>query len=94
MAKRLLPFTLQQTQSLPTQLTEQVKKTQFQPRVASSMSNLKNNSILVNTVNVAKQIVTSNVQKSTNNSVDLKLLIEKKRQEALMKLRRRQPQNK
>lgn len=57
------------------------KKAQFRPRIASNA--VSKNNLAVN----------NNSQlKVSSNPVDLKLLIEKKRQEALMKLRRRQPQ--
>lgn len=108
LAKRLLPFTVTQNSSQSSnsansmEMTQQSiskiiekqfeyknevdpfvpKKVQFQPKVASSAS-MKNK---LNTVN--SQL------KPTNSSEDLKLLIEKKRQEALMKLRRRQIQSK
>lgn len=47
-------------------------------------------------LNEAKSICErdSNVKTNTNEYVDIKSLIEKKRQEALMKLKRRQLQNK
>lgn len=109
LAKRLLPFTVTQNSSQSsnsansTQMTQQPiskiiekqfehkrdleplvpKKVQFQPKVASSAATMKNK---LNTVN--------SDPKPTNSSEDLKLLIEKKRQEALMKLRRRQIQSK
>lgn len=148
MAKRLLPFTSQQTKSLPpqSQLTQlSIPKKTFQPRTANinnvksttssnslpitiskpvtdvniskqsntstSTTNIHNNNILVKEGNVPKpkfQPKISTRNNITNNqpvsivnepkinasSVDLKQLIEKKRQEALLKLRRRQPQNK
>lgn len=95
LAKRVLPFTStqQSTHVQPTQLShpvsQTVKKT-FQPKVASSvqkLDNLKKSPMPNNNVN---SNLTS--QQSANGSTDIKLLIEKKRQEALMKLRRRQPQ--
>ncbi|XP_059058253.1 uncharacterized protein LOC131851728 [Achroia grisella] len=85
-AKRLLPFTSTQksSQFQATQNTQQsaITRSQFQPKVLSSNSNI----LSTNINNVYKQ--------KTSNSTDLKLIIEKKRQEALLKLRRRQPQNK
>lgn len=95
LAKRLLPFTTtqQSTQVLPAQLSHSVSQTvkkTFQPKVASSLlklNNLKKNPVPNNNVNV-----NLSPQQKTNSSEDIKLLIEKKRQEALMKLRRRQPQ--
>ncbi|XP_026760832.2 uncharacterized protein LOC113519817 [Galleria mellonella] len=84
-AKRLLPFTATQRSSPleSTQSTQQavVKRNQFQLKIPSSKSNA-----LSTNVNLYEQ--------KTNNSLDLKLVIEKKRQEALMKLRRRRPVNK
>lgn len=87
LAKRLLPFTLPHSQSPSTQLTQPVlpKKTQFQPKVASKTS--------VPFAKINNQVCDTR-SSNHNNKVDLKQLIEKKRQEALMKLRRRQPQNK
>ncbi|XP_045502818.1 uncharacterized protein LOC123699828 isoform X2 [Colias croceus] len=90
MAKRLLPFTTSQhpiqgsSQNQPIQ-----KKTVFQPKVPSitkGLSDVKNNN------SVAK--ANNNTEQNKIDSSNVKLLIEKKRQEALMKLRRRQPQTK
>ncbi|CAH0690033.1 unnamed protein product [Spodoptera exigua] len=102
LAKRLLPFTSSQKASqsiFNSQLTQQPlpkineesvtnlpktgvpKKVQFQPKIASS-------AILQNKPMPNVQ------QKPISNSVDLKTIIERKRQEALMKLRRRQIQSK
>lgn len=101
LAKRLLPFTSSQksTQPIPSTQTSQQflpkiheetgipkklpetilpKKAQFQPKVASSVINVQNKPF----------------QKNNDSVVDLKSIIEKKRQEALMKLRRRQTQSK
>lgn len=95
LAKRLLPFTItqQSTEVLPTHVSppvsQRMKKT-FQPKVASSvrkLDNFKNFPIANNNVNLNLL-----PQQNTNSSADIKLLIEKKRQEALIKLRRRQPQ--
>lgn len=90
-----MPFTStqQSSQVLPTQLSHpepQTPKKTFQPKVASSMqklNNIKNTPTLNNNVNLNLA-----PQQCTTRSADMKLLIEKKRQEALMKLRRRQPQ--
>ncbi|XP_075983056.1 uncharacterized protein LOC142981210 [Anticarsia gemmatalis] len=101
MAKRLLPFTTQKS-SLSSQLTqlpqppiakiieepivpkkqETVTTKKFQPRIPSATTNTQN-----------KPIEQSQA-KSSANSTDIKSIIEKKRQEALMKLRRRQIQSK
>lgn len=92
-----MPFTStqQSSQVLPTQLSHPVPQTQkktFQPKVASSvqkLNNIKNIPMLNNNVNLN---LAPAPQQCTTSSSDMKLLIEKKRQEALMKLRRRQPQ--
>ncbi|CAH4031525.1 unnamed protein product [Pieris brassicae] len=92
LAKRLLPFTAsQQCSQLANSLTQQsidtlpTKKSVFQPKVASAPTKLLNQ----------KNIPNMNDRKPKlhvkDDAADLKLLIEKKRQEALMKLRRRQP---
>ncbi|XP_050354173.1 uncharacterized protein LOC126775976 [Nymphalis io] len=87
LAKRVLPFTPSHSQSLNPSQTSQhkfvPKKPIFQPKVPTVKTSLdtKQNA----------QINTHQKQPSTDN---IKLLIEKKRQEALMKLRRRQAQNK
>lgn len=105
-AKRLLPFTCSQNSSQATcsQLTQQpvakaghtnaqptqettVKKPLFQPKIPSNATtNISNSHSTLTKTKLSEQ--------KTNNSMDLKSLIEKKRQEALMKLRRRLPQNK
>ncbi|KAJ2942009.1 hypothetical protein O0L34_g10923 [Tuta absoluta] len=101
LAKRQLPFTSSQQstqQTLhsqafkhPTQLPTQIakpqvqtvqKKTQFQPKVPST-ANIKQ-SVITNQTYTAQNL-------PSNDPSNIKLLIEKKRQEALMKLRRRQP---
>lgn len=95
LAKRLLPFTSTQQSAhvLPTQVSHPVSQTPkktFQPKVASSiqkLNNLKKNPLPNNNVNLNLA-----PQQSATSSADIKILIEKKRQEALMKLRRRQPQ--
>ncbi|RVE47272.1 hypothetical protein evm_008069 [Chilo suppressalis] len=83
LAKRQLPFTSSQhsTKSLPERF-QQNKITKFQPKVPSSIITRAHKTVPVNTI-------TEN--NSKDSSVDMKLLIEKKRQEALMKLRRRLP---
>lgn len=100
LAKRLLPFTSSQKSIFNSQLTQQPlpkiseetvpknlpkpgapKKVQFQPKVATSAI-------------VQNKSMPNVQQKPTNSSTDLKTIIEKKRQEALMKLRRRQIQSK
>ncbi|CAH2264150.1 jg8107 [Pararge aegeria aegeria] len=82
MAKRQLPFTATQ-QSIPTLLQSQInpvpKKTSFQLKVPSSKVN---------------SVERKDAVQKTNTDVDIKLIIEKKRQEALMKLRKRQPLSK
>ncbi|CAG9131285.1 unnamed protein product [Plutella xylostella] len=85
MAKRLLPFTCSQqsvnsTQDVPTSVSAP-KKPCFQPKVARPVSSI------VSEVKPTQQTANS-------NQVDLKKLIEKKRQEALMKLRRKQTREK
>ncbi|XP_047034104.1 uncharacterized protein LOC124640390 [Helicoverpa zea] len=105
LAKRLLPFTSSQkipqpiissqmTQPIMPKITEEVKapkklpetlptkKALFQPKIASSV------------INVQNKPAANYQQKPISSSVDLKSIIEKKRQEALMKLRRRQIQSK
>lgn len=59
------------------------KKAQFQPKVAKTATSLEK-----------KPLIQNVEHKSNSNSVDLKTIIEKKRQEALIKLRRRQIQSK
>ncbi|XP_053613947.1 uncharacterized protein LOC128677260 isoform X3 [Plodia interpunctella] len=88
-AKRLLPFTSSQNSkqlSQPQQSQAAPRKALFQPRIPSAA---------VQKISQPTQLpdLNRNQQKS-NGPVDIKLLIEKKRQEALMKLRRRQPQSK
>ncbi|XP_038207017.1 uncharacterized protein LOC119828814 [Zerene cesonia] len=94
MAKRLLPFTTSQQQKTQGSSQNQPiqKKSIFQPKVPSITKGLLDNKINyvgTNHINTYNQ--------SDQNKVDssnVKQLIEKKRQEALMKLRRRQPQTK
>lgn len=83
LAKRQLPFTSSQntTQSLPEPVTLPMRNTKFQPKIPSSATEKTQRDLRAN----------NNVQKKANATADIKLLIEKKRQEALMKLRRRQP---
>lgn len=89
LAKRQLPFTQQSSQVLPTRCTQQpTKKPVFQPRVASTKNT---NKVQNNNHMIQKNYPQPN---SSTEPVDLKLLIEKKRQEALMKLRKRQLPNK
>ncbi|CAG9789071.1 unnamed protein product [Diatraea saccharalis] len=80
LAKRQLPFTSSQqsAQSLP-ELVQQNKHSKFQPKIPSSIAQ--------------KSVPVSSIpyNNTKESSTDIKLIIEKKRQEALMKLRRRQP---
>lgn len=87
LAKRQLPFTSSQrfTQSMPEPPVQHIpKNTKFQPRIPSSAVS-KN---LVTDIHNSQQKI-DDTKKNTN--IDIKTIIEKKRQEALMKLRRRQP---
>ncbi|KAI5632505.1 hypothetical protein NE865_14774 [Phthorimaea operculella] len=105
LAKRQLPFTSSQQPSqqtltsqafkpaaqLPPQIAKPLpqtvqKKTQFQPKVPST-ANVRE-PVVPNRTNIVPQSMPN------NDPTNIKLLIEKKRQEALMKLRRRQPQTK
>lgn len=84
LAKRQLPFTVPQ-QSNPTlsqQIKPAVKKTSFQLKIPSNINRV-NNSARAN-----------NPTQKTNSDIDIKLIIERKRQEALLKLRKRLPLNK
>ncbi|XP_049877939.1 uncharacterized protein LOC126375134 [Pectinophora gossypiella] len=86
MAKRLLPFTTSQ-QPGNTLLSTQTstRKPQFKPKVVSST---------VNKLQNLPASIKNEEPAQISQSVDIKLLIEKKRQEALMKLRSRHHQNK
>ncbi|KAJ0173768.1 hypothetical protein K1T71_010917 [Dendrolimus kikuchii] len=83
MAKRLLPFTTQSTQ--PIQST-QSKTKQFKLKIPSPRAKVTTNTINVNVPQVEEKINTQ--------AVDMKSIIEKKRQEALMRLKKRQLQSK
>ncbi|CAG4931362.1 unnamed protein product [Parnassius apollo] len=89
LAKRQLPFTTSQTQSLSTQsVPEQStvsKKLKFQPKVPSTNA-FKTN---INKLSDSNFEIPPNELNTNINTVNLKSLIEKKRQEALMKLRLR-----
>lgn len=93
LAKRQLPFTSSQcsTQSLPEPATQQViKNTKFQPRLpTTTVSKSHNSNHITNSYN--SQQKPDSYTLSNTKPLDIKSLIEKKRQEALMKLRRRQP---
>lgn len=92
LAKRLLPFTAN-TQENETQKNTQSqstsKRTLFQPKVASTN---KNPISRVHCLPVQTSSAKNNSSQNVNKSLDLRQIIEKKRQEALMKLRKRQPQ--
>lgn len=92
LAKRLLPFTAN-TQENETQKNTQsqstYKRTLFQPKVASTN---KNPISRVHCLPVQTSSAKNNSSQNVNKSLDLRQIIEKKRQEALMKLRKRQPQ--
>ncbi|KAL4708261.1 hypothetical protein ACJJTC_016310 [Scirpophaga incertulas] len=81
LAKRQLPFTSSQSsvKSLPEETIHKAKSTKFQPKIANSLSS-------------THKLPSASSSQHTSNT-DMKLLIEKKRQEALMKLRRRQPKS-
>lgn len=92
MARRLLPFTsTQSTQNVPaTNLVQtfqstQSKNVQFKLKIPSPRAKMKND---VNTLNKVVE------EKSRSKNVDIKSIIEKKRQEALLRLRKRQPHSK
>lgn len=96
LAKRLLPFTASPQENAPTnnvQVKELQRKFQFQPKVASTTTKIipmtRVNSLPV----ISKSTTCDDVNKKNicNKSLDLRQIIEKKRQEALMKLRKRQP---
>ncbi|XP_063831123.1 uncharacterized protein LOC135080416 [Ostrinia nubilalis] len=93
LAKRQLPFTSSQQSTQSTQFMSEPlqripKNTKFQPRIPSTAVSKSQNSLVTNAHN-SKPATNNDTNK--NNNLDLKSLIEKKRQEALMKLRRRQP---
>ncbi|CAK1552332.1 unnamed protein product [Leptosia nina] len=84
LAKRLLPFTASQqplsTQTQPPIENKPTKKSIFQPRVASASNK-----------NILKPPPSKTSSEKGNYETDIKFIIEQKRQEALMKLRKRQP---
>lgn len=97
MAKRLLPFTASQhlsqlhsTQIQQTVDAKQAKKSVFQPRIPSTITVPVIPDVKAVPLNPVNSMISSTINEK-NDSSNLKLLIEKKRQEALMKLRRRQP---
>ncbi|GBP13413.1 hypothetical protein EVAR_4172_1 [Eumeta japonica] len=103
LAKRLLPFTVSTQQQLPENQTQPVqpsilsKKPAFQPKFPSNKNLMPRvTSMPINGIKNSNTKSKNNktVQNSQTNSVDtdLKSIIEKKRQEALMKLRRKQQQ--
>ncbi|KAM3962488.1 uncharacterized protein ACR2FA_003391 [Aphomia sociella] len=94
-AKRLLPFTLTQRNSPPA--TQQTAIPTQQTIIPTQKTVTKSNKFQLKIPSSAKTtlpINVNNINEDTSKSTDLKLIIEKKRQEALMKLRRRQPSNK
>lgn len=87
LAKRLLPFTSSQESQLilpPPPQPNQLKINNFQEKTHNLTCDVKNDNV--------KRKVKFEV-KTSKNSTNLKELLEKKRQEALMKLRRRQQLN-
>lgn len=92
LAKRQLPFTA--SEPLVTSQNEPVqKKPAFTYKIPVS-KNKNEPQINETSKNSTTEPVNNIKNEKPNTDIDIKLLIEKKRQEALMKLRRRQPQNK
>ncbi|XP_013183194.1 uncharacterized protein LOC106129239 [Amyelois transitella] len=92
-AKRLLPFTSSQNSQPQNSQTSQPpsRKALFQPKIPSAAVRKPTEIHKVNQQKISESTHKISQPKS-NGPVDVKSLIEKKRQEALMKLRRRQPQ--
>lgn len=95
LAKRLLPFTLSQCNTTQKNLPSTQNITQ------SNTNNIKTNLPITSKGKNSKfqpkasisQQNKHNSEAKTSNFTDLKVLLEQKRQEALMRLRRRQQQN-
>ncbi|KAJ8724069.1 hypothetical protein PYW07_008049 [Mythimna separata] len=92
-SQQLLPK-INEVAAVPRKLPETLPPKKFQPKVPSNVANVQNQPKIATSVLNIQNPSQSFQQKTNNAAVDLKSIIEKKRQEALMKLRRRQIQSK